>query len=233
MTTSLLAEIALAGPEHLDPGYVSGYDRKAALDPTADLDRLRSLGLGRETTLVEFGAGTGTFAVAAAAICGRVVAVDVSPAMVDAMRAKAKVQGLTNVEAVQAGFLTYEHRGSNADFVYTRNALHHLPDLWKGIALARLSALLVPGGVLQLRDLVFSFDPGEAEAGIAGWLESAADRPEDGWNRSELETHLRDEYSTFTWLLEPLVERAGFDIARAEYGAHGAYANYVCVKRSL
>ena len=111
--------------------------------------------------------------------------------------------------------------------------MHHLPDFWKGIALARLSALLGPGGVLQLRDLVFSLDLAEVEAGIAGWLESAAERPEDGWTRSELETHLRDECSTFTWLLEPIVERAGFDIASAEYGAHGAYANYVCVKRSL
>ena len=44
-------------------------------------------------------------------------------------------------------------------FIYTRHALHHLPDLWKVVALGRMAALLVPGGVLFLRDLVFAFEP--------------------------------------------------------------------------
>ena len=231
MTTDVLSEIALAGPEHLDAAYVAGYDRKAGFDPRPDLEALRVRGLGAESTLVDFGAGTGALAVAAASICKRVVAVDVSPAMVDAIRSRAAAAGAGNVECVQAGFLGYRHEGEAPDFVYTRHALHHLPDFWKGIALGRIAALLAPGGTLQLRDLVFSFDLAEAEAGIAGWLESAAaDRPEDGWTRDELETHLRDEHSTFTWLLEPMIARAGLEIETAEYGGAGAYANYVCVK---
>ena len=177
------------------------------------------------------GAGTGTFAVAAAPICKRVVAVDVSPAMLDAIRAKAAAAGATNVDCVQAGFLSYAHDGEAPDVIYTRNALHHLPDFWKGIALKRMAALLTRGGILQLRDLVFSFDLADAEAGIETWLRSAAaDRPEDGWTREEFETHLREEYSTFTWLLEPMIERAGLEILGADYGTAGAYANYVCVK---
>jgi len=40
---------------------------------------------------------------------------------------------LDNVEPVQAGFLTYQHVGE-ADFVYSRFALHHLPDFWKAVA---------------------------------------------------------------------------------------------------
>jgi hypothetical protein len=35
---------------------------------------------------------------------------------------------MTNLDCVQAGFLTYEHIGPPADGVYTRNAIHHLPD---------------------------------------------------------------------------------------------------------
>ncbi len=231
--STLLREIALAGPEHLDPGYVAAYDRKAQVDPTGDLEDLRSLGLGSVSTLVDFGAGTGTFAVAAASVCARVIAVDVSPAMVDAMRAKAAEHGAWNVACVQAGFLSYEHEGAPVDFVYTRNALHHLPDFWKGIALSRIAGVLRPGGVLRLRDLVFSFDLAQAEERIAQWLETvAADRPEEGWTRDELETHLREEHSTFSWLLEPMLGRAGFEIAAAEYGALGAHADYVCVKRA-
>ncbi len=48
-----------------------------------------------------------------------------------------------------------------------RNALHHLPDSWKGIALARMASLLAAGGILRLRDLAFSFQPADAEAGVA------------------------------------------------------------------
>jgi ubiquinone/menaquinone biosynthesis C-methylase UbiE len=162
-------------------------------------------------------------------MCKRVVAVDVSPAMIGAIRSKAAAAG-ADVECVQAGFLGYAHDGDAPDFVYTRNALHHLPDLWKAIALCRLAALLAPGGTLQLRDLVFSFDLAEAEAGIAHWLESAAaESPDEGWTRDELETHLRDEYSTFTWLLEPMIVRAGLEIAAADCSM-GAYANYLCSK---
>jgi ubiquinone/menaquinone biosynthesis C-methylase UbiE len=231
MTADYLREIALAGPEHLDATYVAAYDRKAGFDPSADLDGLRACGLGASSTLIDFGAGTGTFAVAAASICKRVVAVDVSPAMIDAIRSKAATAAAANVECVQAGFLSYEHEGDAPDFIYARNGLHHLPDFWKGIALSRMAALLAPGGTLQLRDLVFSFDLSEAETGIANWLESAAaDRPEDGWTRDEPETHLRDEYSTFAWLLEPMIARAGFEITTADYGRVGAYANYICVK---
>jgi SAM-dependent methyltransferase len=122
-------ELALAGREHLDPAYVEGYDAKAAFDPAGDLAELRELGLDAEATLVDLGAGTGTFALAAAAVCRRVVAVDVSPPMVAALRSRAA--GLENVEVVEAGFLTYRHMGAPAHFVYTRNALHHLPDAWK------------------------------------------------------------------------------------------------------
>ena len=227
----LLPEIALAGPEHLDPDYVAHYDRKAAFDPGDDVRELCARGLDGRGTVIDLGAGTGTFAVAAAAVCARVVAVDVSAAMVEAARAKAAAHRAAGVECVQAGFLSYEHHGEPADAVYTRNALHHLPDFWKALALERAAAVLRPGGTLLLRDLVFSFDPDGAQRCLDAWLAAASDRPADGWTRAELETHLREEFSTFTWLLEPMLERAGFEIVSAEHGAFGVYARYVCARR--
>jgi hypothetical protein len=95
-----------------------------------------------------------------------------------------------------------------------------------------MADVLEPGGVLLLRDLVFSFDLREAEAWIASWLDAAAvEDPKDGWTRAELETHLRDEFSTFSWLLEPMIGRAGFDIEAVDFGAAGVHAAHVCVKR--
>jgi SAM-dependent methyltransferase len=219
-------ERAHAGPEHLDARYVVGYDSKAGLDPEPDLELLRAHGFGGDSTLVDLGAGTGTFAVAAAGRFRRVVAVDVSPAMVGAIRRRSA--RLENLEVVEAGFLSYEHAGPPPDVVYTRNALHHLPDFWKAIALRRLAALVPPAGVLYLRDLVFAFALRDAEAYIRHWLDSGAPSPETGWTRTELETHLRGEFSTFSWLLEPMIEEAGFAIERAWHGPDRIYAHYLC-----
>ncbi|MBE1490384.1 class I SAM-dependent methyltransferase [Plantactinospora soyae] len=227
-----LDELAHAGNEHLDPAYVAGYDRKAGHDPQADLDILCRLGLDGDSTLVDLGAGTGRLTLAAARICRRLVAVDVSTAMLGRLRADVGRAGLANVEVVQAGFLSYVHQGPAADFVYTRHALHQLPDFWKAIALARVAGILRPGGVLLLRDLVYTFDPAQAAGELESWLASAAGSTADGWTRPELATHVREEHSTFSWLLEPMLDKAGFRISEVTPSRHPAtYASYVCVKR--
>src|SRR5207253_157350 len=110
-------ELAYAGPEHLDEAYVATYTHKAGVEPGPALARLRALGLDETATLVDFGAGTGVLALAAAAVCRRVVAVDVSAAMLAVLRQEAAQQNLHNVECVRSGFLTYEHTGQPADVV--------------------------------------------------------------------------------------------------------------------
>jgi ubiquinone/menaquinone biosynthesis C-methylase UbiE len=224
-------ELAHAGDEHLDPEYVLGYDRKAGADPTEDVALLRDLGLNETHTLVDLGSGTGTLALAAAPLCRRVVAVDVSGAMLTILKEKTERLGIKNIECVQGGLLTYEHRGEPAEFVYSRNALHHLPDFFKALALKRIaSEILRPGGALRLHDLLFSFDPPEAEGIIDAWLASAVEQPERGWTRQEIEKDVREEYITFSWLLEPMLERAGFAIEDARHHASRCYSAYTCLK---
>jgi hypothetical protein len=41
----------------------------------------------------------------------------------------------------------------------------------------------------------------------------------------------RDENSTFTWLLEPMIERSGFRIDAADYSLDGIFARYVLRRR--
>jgi SAM-dependent methyltransferase len=217
-----LDERTHAGPEHLDPVYVADYDAKAQLDLEAALELLRRHGLDDRATLVDLGCGTGLLAAAAASEAGRVVGVDPSSAMLEAARRRDAA-----VEWVEAGFLTYEHEGDPPQLVHSRHALHHLPDFWKGVALARVHALLAPGGVLVLRDLVYDFEPVEADRRIEGWLAGAAPIPAEGWTRSELEGHVRDEHSTFAWLLEPLLTHAGFEILERDVRGR-IYATYVC-----
>jgi ubiquinone/menaquinone biosynthesis C-methylase UbiE len=224
-------ELRHAGQEHLDPAFVAAYDRKARTDVNGDLEVLLAIGLSDRSTVMDIGAGTGTFALAAGLLCERVVAVDVSPAMLDALRAKLATSGLTNVECVRAGFLTFELPANTVDFAYSRNSLHHLPDFWKVIALRRIADVLRPGGVLRLRDLVYSFAPERADDVLETWLAQAPLNPKDGWTRQELETHIRDEHSTFSWLLERMLEQTGFAIEDVSHAASQVFSAYTCRKR--
>jgi 2-polyprenyl-3-methyl-5-hydroxy-6-metoxy-1,4-benzoquinol methylase len=223
-------EFEHAGAEHVDPGYVAGYDLKAGFDPTEDVESLRRRGLDERSTVVDIGCGAGTFALAVAPHCRRVIAVDVSGAMLSEVARRVKQSGIANVETAQAGFLTYEHSGAAADVVFTRNTLHHLPDFWKALALTRLASIMTPAGVLWLRDLVYSFEPVGADAVLERWFDGATEDPNTGYTREELVQHVRTEHSTFAWLLEPLITHAGLRIAGREVDPSRTYARYECVK---
>ena len=220
----LLDEVRHAGAEHLDDGYVAAYDVKSPTDWSGQVAELQRLGIGADSTVVDLGAGTGTFAEAIRPHVKRVVTVDVSPAMVRELQAR-------GFDAVQAGFLTYEHSGEPADVVVTRNALHHLPDFFKALALERIASMLRPGGVFVLQDLIFSFEPRNASAAVNRWLEAATTDPAKGWTADQLAEHVRTEFSTYTWLLEPMLDRAGFDIRERELSASEIYTRYVCLRR--
>ena len=221
-------ELDHAGAEHLDPQFVAGYDRKqgsAAEEAAAqDLEILRSSGIDEHATVVDLGAGTGRFAFKAAEVFARVVAVDVSPAMIEELRRRTTEHSYDNVEVVQAGWLTYRHTGPPVDAVHSRNALHQVPDAWKAVALHRVAQMLRPGGVLRLRDLIYDCAPGELEQTLERWFDSAADDPARGYTRDDLIEHVRTEYSTFSWLLVPMLEHAGFEMLNASntptYGAY-------------
>jgi hypothetical protein len=94
-----------------------------------------------------------------------------------------------------------------------------------------MANMLRPDGVLRLHDLVYSFDPDQVEQFFEPWFAHAAARPEDGWTREEYETHVRTEYSTYSWLLEAIIERVGFEIDDVSHRPAGVYSAYTCVKR--
>ena len=222
-----------AGREHFDEEHARRYDAKEDADAARELRLLQDAGaLRADSTVVEVGTGTGQFAMAAAEVCARVVAIDVSPVMLGRLTDKLGRSSVANVEPVSAGFLSYEHTGAPADVVYSRYALHHLPDFWKALALQRMAGILRPGGVLRLWDVVYSFEPADAEQRIEAWItETMGSDVEHGWTRAELAEHVRDEHSTFTWLLEPMLDRAGLDVADAQYDASGVFARYLCRRR--
>jgi SAM-dependent methyltransferase len=227
-----LEETVYAGREHFDERHTRRYDAKEDARAAEEVSLLQALGaLSAGSSVVDLGAGTGQFTLAAAPVCARVVAVDVSPLMLARLSEKVHASAATNVEVTLAGFLTYQHSGPPADVVYSRYALHHLPDFWKAVALRRVADMLATGGVLRLSDIVYGFEPADAERHVEAWIaQTMAADAERGWTRAELAEHVRDEHSTFTWLLEPMLERAGFAIVEADYSA-SVFARYVCRKQ--
>jgi ubiquinone/menaquinone biosynthesis C-methylase UbiE len=198
------------------------------MDAAADgeVALLSRFGLWDSSSVIEFGPGTGQFTVAVSPRCARVVAVDISPPMLQHLSNKLAALGLQNVELVQGGFLSYAHQGEPADFVYSRFALHHLPDFWKAIALRRVRAMLRPAGVFRLWDVIYDFPLEDAASHIETWCATGGEAVEGAWGRAELEEHVRDEHSTSTWLIEPMLAHAGFqtiEVTRSADGFQSAY----------
>jgi putative AdoMet-dependent methyltransferase len=213
-----------AGEEHLDPAQVARYDEKIPFDPSPELDLLVDQGLTDEDTVIDFGAGTGVFSLAVADYCDRVVAIDISETMLDVFREKVEERGVQNVEIVHDGFVRYEHEGDPASFVFSKNALHHLPDFWKVEALKTVGDTLEPGGIFRLRDLVYSFAPQDSHKAVESWLDRMA---ATDFTEEELRNHFRKEFSTYGFVLESMLEETGFEILDSTY-REGFYAAYTC-----
>jgi putative AdoMet-dependent methyltransferase len=108
-------------------------------------------------------------------------------------------------------------------------ALHHLPDFWKQLGLKRAAAMLKPGGKLHLFDVVFPSNLDDYAEQFDKWIGATARKVGTEF-AAEAETHIRDEYSTFDWIMEGMIDRAGFSIDKAEYGK-GFGASYLCTRR--
>jgi putative AdoMet-dependent methyltransferase len=88
--------------------------------------------------------------------------------------------------------------------------------------------MLKPSGRLFLFDVVFPSNMTGYETRFNSWIQSMADKAGSEF-AAEAETHIRDEHSTFDWIMGGLLERAGFKIDQAEY-ADGFGASYLCTK---
>lgn len=215
------------GLDFEDETEVASYDRRQQGDLEEDRQLLQDLGVARQDRVADIGCGTGLLVCAAAQLGCRVQAIDVSAAMLAASRARAEQLGLSDIDYQQAGFLTFSLQDEALDLVTSKFALHHLPDHWKALALVRVNRALRAGGHLFLRDVVFSCQPAELPGAIEGWI--AWMQANTGYERAAVVTHVRDEHSTFTWVLEGLLERAGFRIVRTSYDL-GVYADYLVKK---
>ena len=195
-------------------------------DFDAENDRIfAALDLPEDATVIEIGCGTGTFALAAARRFRKVIAYDVSEAMLEFARGKACSSGLDNVTFRHGGFLGCHEGEPPVDAVVSQFALHHLPDFWKEVALRRVAGMLKPEGKFFLNDVVFSFPLSEYPQRFAQWIESL---PED--TRENAKGHLSREYSSPWWLMRFLLDRSGFRVVK-DWTPGGFISAFLCSRQ--
>lgn len=219
------------GVNFTDIEEVAAYDtmhRKFRDYAKSSEEIIGRLGIGLESIVIDMGSGTGAFTLHASRRCRTVYAVDISAPMLEYCRQKAERQGLSNIVFCQGGLLTYEHAGELADAIVCVAVLHHLPDFWKMVALKRCYKMLKPGGRLGLFDIVFPPWDEYSEAKIENLIK-AFEVMVDARFSQEAVIHIRDEFSTYDWIMEGIIKRSGFRIDAAEYG-DGFQTTYICTR---
>ena len=185
----------------LDSAVASIYDRHDDSDLRARA-ALTMLGVQKGWRLADIGCGNGVLACEAALMGAEVDAIDISPAML----ALANIQARDRKVAIRtqpAGMLSFAYQPNSYDLIVSEFTLHHLPDFWKAVALAKIYAALKPGANFYLRDIVFVSMPDGTERNVEQWADFSIKNHD--FERDSVVTHMRDEYSTFGWVIERML----------------------------
>src|ERR1700710_2917708 len=205
----------------LDSAVAAIYDRHDDSDVRARA-ALNMLGVQRGWRVADIGCGNGVLACEAALMGAEVDAIDISPAMLELAKIYARDRKAA-VRTQPAGMLSFAYKPNSYDLIVSEFTLHHLPDFWKAVALARIFGALKPGACFYLRDIVFVGTPDGSERDIEAWADFNINN--HVFARDSVVTHMRDEYSTFGWVIERMLTAAGFTLLSADYHAplHGTY----------
>jgi len=205
----------------LGPAVASIYDNHDDADQRARA-ALKMLGVQRGWRIADIGCGNGVLATEAALMGGEVDAIDISPAMLALAEIYASDRK-ARVRTQSAGLLSFSYRPESYDLIVSEFTLHHLPDFWKAVALSRIYRALKPGANFYLRDIVYVSMPDGSERDVPQWADFNAKNHD--FARESVVTHMRDEYSTFGWVMERMLTDVGFALVSADYHAplHGTY----------
>lgn len=219
-------EFQQVGTDYASVEEVAGYDERMRRmrDPDGENRNILSmLKLPPEASVLEIGVGTGAFIRMAAKVCKTAVGLDISSVMLEYARKRADEEGLGNIQWINSGFLSYQYPENCFNGVVSGLAFHHLPDTWKAVALRKIHSALKPGGRFILLDVVFDWKKESPEA----YFERIVNA--ESLNRPNLARHIAQEYSTLTWIMEGLLERAGFVIESDQCGKD--FLHLYCAKK--
>ena len=205
----------------IGPAVASIYDSHDDADLRARA-ALKMLGVQRGWRIADIGCGNGVLATEAALMGAEVDAIDISPAMLALAEIYARDRKAP-VRTQSAGLLSFAYRPESYDLIVSEFTLHHLPDFWKAVAMSRIYRALKPGATFYLRDIVYASMPDAVERDVEQWADFEIKNHDVP--RESVVTHMRDEYSTFGWVMERMLTDVGFTLVSADYHApmHGTY----------
>jgi len=177
---------------------------------------LTMLGVAPGWRVADIGCGNGELAVEAAAMGAEVDAIDISPAMLTLAEMVARERKVA-IRTRPTGLLSFVSQPDHYDLIVSEFVLHHLPDFWKAVAFSRIHRTLKPGACFFLRDIVFVSTPDGLERTVEQWADFNAGNHD--FARESVVTHMRDEHSTFGWVIERMATDAGFELVSADYHA--------------
>jgi arsenite methyltransferase len=116
----------------------------------------------RGSVVLDLGCGAGTDLLIAAQMVGpegRVIGVDMTPAMLERAGSSAREMGLANIELHESLIETLPLNDASVDLVISNGVIDLIPD--KEAVFAEIDRVLRPGGRLQLADVVIHTEVSE------------------------------------------------------------------------
>ncbi len=130
----------------------------------------------KDWTVLDVSTGAGHTALTFAPLVARVVAVDLTPEMLDTAKKLADERGVSNIEFRPADAQALPFGDNTFDLVTNRIALHHYPDA--RFAIQEMARVCKPGGLVALDDNVVP--PDKQLAGAINHFEKLRD-PSHNW----------------------------------------------------
>lgn len=220
-----------SGVNYSNQEIVKDYDNQHAKfrDFETEANKIsQALNIGKNDTIVDLGCGSGELSIQLSSRCKKIYAVDISTNMIDLCNKKISEKKLENITPICSGLLSYQHDSEPADIVISNVVLHHLPDFWKMIALKKINDLLKPGGKFFLFDIVYSFPVENHKENITNWLNGMKEKAGEKMMEESI-IHVRDEFSTWDWIIEKMLELSGFKIVHIAGEMPNTKA-YICIK---
>jgi 2-polyprenyl-3-methyl-5-hydroxy-6-metoxy-1,4-benzoquinol methylase len=134
--------------------------------------------------VLDLGCGNGQISIPLARQGADVLAIDVSPAMANRLRADARRRGLSSLSVVALAIEELDLPPASFDLIVSSYALHHLRDTDKARLVTAAHGWLRPGGQLAIADMMFGRGGSARDrAIIRGKVSVLARKGPGGWWR--------------------------------------------------